>query len=189
MVTLTPEASYYCLADISTSNRSEVIPTSPGKLTQAEGNATSSDVRARARRRACSIRAEKLSVAGRHGEGGAVRYRSSKGAPRTKHQGRGLPPSIAAQSLMESSKRTRSKGKEAGQASQTPPGSRHCFKIPGAGPWVRGFHVCAGQLGSDRAIAHVLLHRAIFLTSSINHLAWARDASGPWGEGKGLGVV
>lgn len=50
--------------------------------------------------------------------------------------------------------------------------------IPGAGPWVRGFHVCAGQLGSDRAIAPILLHRARTQPSSIIHQAWARDAQG-----------
>lgn len=89
-------------------------------------------------------------------------------------------------------KRNQKQGKQAKaskQACQTPPGSRHCFMIPGAGPWVRGFHVCAGQLGSDRATDHVLLHRAIFLTSSINHQAWARDAPRPGRAGCPLYVA
>lgn len=111
----------------------------------------------------------------------------ARGVPHTKAPRPGSPPidrRAEPQGQGSTEPEAKGQGKQGRPASQTPPGSRHCFKIPGAGPWVRGFHVCAGQLGSDRAIAHVLLHPAIFLTSSINHLAWARDASGHWGGGK-----
>lgn len=143
-------------------------------------------VRARARTWACSIREEQTLRRWSTWGGGCCQVQIEQGGFRAlKHRGRGVPHRSPRRASKESSTEPEAKGREARQASQTPPGSRHCFKIPGAGPWARGFHVCAGQLGSDRAIAHVLLHPAIFLTSSINHLAWARDASGPWGGGRG----
>lgn len=117
------------------------------------------------------------------GPGGGARHTRKQTKAGESHRS---PP---AQSLK--GKRRKKKGtegrpgqsKQAGQAGQTPPGSRHCFMIPGAGPWVRGFQVCAGQLGSDRATARILLHRATFLSRSINHQAWARDARPGLGGG------
>lgn len=158
--------------------KSEVISTSPGKLNQAEENATSPDT-CPARRRNVRSEQAKVPVAGSTWGGGCCQVQIEQGPRALSTEGGEFHGSPRRAAKNEKKPRSRQASKQASKAKQAsrharpPPGSRHCFMIPGAGPWVRGFHVCAGQLGSDRATAHDLLHRAIFLTSSINHQAWA----------------
>lgn len=144
--------------------RGEVISTSPEQA--QPGRRKYNLIRQGARPRRRNVRSEqgKVPVADRQGEGGCCQVRIEQGSTPL-GQGAGGPIDRRSRASRKNSRRSR-KRKEESKAKQTrqtplPPSSgRHCFMIPGAGPWVRGFHVCAGQLGSDRAIARTLLHRA-----------------------------
>lgn len=126
-----------CIAHISTSDRRcEVIPTSLRKLTQAGGNATPSDVRARARTWACSIREEKTLRRWSTWGGGCCQVQIEQGGFRAlKHRGRGVPHRSPRRASKESSTEPEAKGREARQASQPdPPGQPSLFQDSGGGP-------------------------------------------------------